>query len=451
MNRFLLSTLTLSLMTAFAGAADLAKPAAPISGIDTQFIDPSVRAQDDFFSYLNGKWLKTTEIPADKSSWGTFAKLRDDVTPQLRGLIENAAADKHKKAGTDAQRIGDLYASFMDEKQRTAMGYKPLAAELQRVHQLKDKKGVPALIAHMQQIGVGMPYSVGVSQDAKESTKYAAHISQGGLGLPDPDYYLKKDDAKMAAVLVKYQEHIAKVLGMAGEKDAPAAAAAIVAFETQLAKVQWTKVQNRDSVKRYNKIEIAKLGELTPGYDWMTALSQAGIANKVSYVIVSQPSYLTGFNAALADTELGTLKSYFTWHLLRSYSEYLSPAFADANFAFYGATLTGVKENRPQWKIGVSTVDSVLGEVVGRLYVAQYFPAERKARMEELIKNMLAAYKQSIDTLDWMSPETKLEAQAKLAKFQPKIAYPDHWRDYSALTIKPGDLVGNITRARQFA
>ncbi len=450
MNRYLLSTLTLSLMAAFAGAADTPKPGAPISGVDIQYIDASVRAQDDFFTYLNGQWLKTTEIPADKSSWGTFAKLRDDTQPQLRGLIEAAQADKTKKAGSEVQKIGDLFASFMDEKQRAAAGYRPLAGELQRIHALKDKKALPALIAHLAQIGVAGPYSISVQQDSRESTKYAAYISQGGLGLPDRDYYLKKDDAKMASKLAKYELHVAKVLGMAGEKDPAAAAKAIVALETALAKVQWTNVENRDPVKRYNKMDISQLSSLTAGYDWKGGLAAAGIANKVPYVIVSQPSYLTGLNAVLADSDIGAWKAYFAWHLLRSYSEFLSKDFADANFAFYGTELTGVTENRPQWKIGVATVDGALGELVGKLYVEKYFPAERKARMGELVKNMMAAYKQSIDTLDWMSPETKKEAQAKLAKFGVKIAYPNKWRDYSALSIKSNDLAGNMMRVRTF-
>jgi putative endopeptidase len=450
-KKYLLSTLTLSLIAAFASAADVAKPVAPISGIDVQYIDPAVRAQDDFFTYLNGRWLKTTEIPADKSSWGTFAKLRDDLNPQLRGMIEAAQKDGHKKAGTDTQKIGDLYASFMDEKKLDALGYRPLTGELQRIRALRDKKALPALIAHLSQIGVPTPYSIGVGQDARASTSYAAYISQGGLGLPDRDYYLKKDDAKLADVRARYERHVEKILGMAGEKNAAAAAKAIVALETALAEVQWTKVELRDPVKRYNKMDVAQLSALTPGYDWKNALASAGIAAKTDYVIVSQPSYLTGFNQVLEKTDLATWKSYFEWQLLRSYSQYLSKDFYDANFAFYGATITGVTENQPRWKIGVSTVDSVVGEAVGREYVNQYFPAERKARMEVLVKNLLEAYKQSIDTLDWMSPETKKEAQAKLAKFTPKIGYPNKWRDYSALTIKPGDLAGNMMRARTFA
>ena len=451
MKRYLLSTLTLSLIAAFAGAAESAAPAAPISGIAKEYMNPSVRAQDDFFTYLNGEWLRKTEIPADKSSWGTFVKMRDDLTPQLRGIIEAAQKDKHKKAGTDVQKIGDLYASYMDEKTLDALGYKPLTGELHRIRMLRDKKAIPALMAHLSQIGVSVPYSIHVSQDARESTRYAVNLGQNGLGLPDRDYYLKKDDAKLADARARYEQHVAKILGMAGEKDAAAAAKAIVALETALAEVQWTKVENRDPVKRYNRMDFAQLSALAPGYDWKGALAAAGVAGKTDYVIVNQPSYLTGFKQVLEKTDLATWKSYFEWQLLRSYSSYLSKDFYDADFAFYGTAITGVTANQPRWKNGVATVENVLGEAVGRQYVQEYFPAERKARMEVLVKNLLEAYKQSIDTLDWMSAETKKEAQAKLAKFTPKIGYPNKWRDYSALTIKPGDLAGNMMRARTFA
>jgi putative endopeptidase len=450
----LLSTLTLSLMAAFASAADTApaaSPAGPISGIDTKYIDPSVRAQDDFFTYLNGKWLKTTAIPSDKSSWGTFVQLRDDTQPQLRGIIEADAKDPGKKVGSDIQKIGDLYASFMDEQKLEKLGYKPLTGELQRIRALKDKRAVPGLIAHLAQIGVPTPYAIRVAQDARASTKYAAYISQGGLGMPDRDYYLKKDDKRMADTRAKYEQHVAKILALAGEKNPEAQAKAIVAFETELAQAQWTKVELRDPVKRYNKVDVAKLAELTPGYDWKASLAAAGIANKTDYVIVGQPSYLTGFHQILGKTDLATLQSYFKWQLLREYAPFLSKAFVDENFAFYGATLTGVTENRPRWKIGVSAVEGALGEALGRQYVEKYFPAERKARMEELVKNLLAAYRESIDTLDWMGPQTKKEAQDKLAKFSPKIGYPNKWRDYAKLTIRGDDLVGNVMRAASFA
>ncbi|MEO7494792.1 MAG: M13-type metalloendopeptidase [Massilia sp.] len=446
-----LSILALGLASAFAVAADGAPPPAPYSGIETQYIDPAIRAQDDFFTYLNGKWLATAVIPSDKASWGSFAKLRDDVKPQLRELIE---ADQHAAAkagaGSEAQKIGDLYASFMDQRRAEAQGYRPLSGELARINALRDKKAIPALIAHLAQIGVAVPYELGVDQDARESTRYAAVITQSGLGMPDRDYYLKQDDSRLSEVRAKYERHIAAMLALAGGKDTASDAKAILALETALARAQWTKVENRDPVKRYNKRDMAGLAALAPGYDWKGALAAAGVANKTDYVIVFQPSYLTGFNQLLENTELASWKAYFSWQLLRAYAPYLSKDFVDTDFAFYGTVLTGVTEQRPRWKIGVDVVESALGEALGKRYVAKHFPAERKARMQQLVANLLAAYKQSIDTLDWMGPETKKEAQAKLAKFSPKIGYPDKWRDYGALTIKRDDLVGNVMRAHAF-
>ncbi|WEF31831.1 M13 family metallopeptidase [Pseudoduganella chitinolytica] len=445
MKRHLIS---LSLIAAFAATAAHAADSAAISGIDTQYIDPSVRAQDDFFVHLNGKWLKTAEIPADKSSWGSFAKLRDDTLPQLRDIVEELQKKKGLKG--DEQKIADLYTSYMDEAKLDQLGAKPLAGELARIAAVKDKKALPGLIAHLTRIGAPTPYAVRVSQDARESIRYAAYMAQSGLGLPDRDYYLKKDDAKLADALAKYEQHVAKVLTLAGAKDGAVQAKAIVALETALAEAQWTKVENRDPVKRYNKIAIDKLAELAPGYDWKAALAASGIAGKTDYVIVMQPSYLQGFDKLVASTDLATWKSYLTWHLLRDASPYLSKSFADAHFAFYGTVLTGVTEQPPRWKRGVGVVEAAIGEGMGKLYTAKHFPADRKARMEKLVQNLLLAYKQSIDTLDWMSPETRKEAQAKLAKFTPKIGYPDKWRDYSKLKMNAGDLLGNLRRAAEF-
>ncbi len=457
MKRHLLSTLTLAMMAAFANAADPSsatppmKPAgAPISGIDTQYIDTSVRAQDDFFTHLNGKWLKATEIPSDKASWGTFMKLRDDTTPQIKTIIEAAQADKTAKPGSETQKIGDLYASYMDEARREALGTKPLSNELQKIRSLKDKKGLPNLVAHLSKIGVATPYGIYVSQDMRKSSEHAVYISQSGLGMPDRDYYLKQDDAKLAEVRAKYLKHVEQTLALAGEKNAAEQAKDIVAFETELAKVQWTRVENRDPVKRYNKMTVAELGKLAPGYDWNAALAAAGVGNKVDSIIVNQPSYFSGLNEVLAKTELSTLKSYFEWQLLREFSPVLSKAFVAQSFSFYGTALSGVSEQAPLWKRGVGTVESSLGEALGKLYVKEHFPAERKARMEELVKNLIIAYGQSIDGLEWMSPETKKEARAKLAKFTPKIGYPDKWRDYSKLSIKRDDLVGNAMRTATF-
>ncbi|WP_374584665.1 M13 family metallopeptidase [Pseudoduganella sp.] len=441
-------------MAAFAHAAgheghDHNHAPALTSGIDTQYIDKSVRAQDDFFQHLNGEWLKTTEIPADKSSWGSFAKLRDDTLFHLRDLIQDLQKQKGLKG--DEAKIAALYASYMDEAKLEKAGIKPLAGELSRIRGLKDKKGMPALIAHLNKSGVPAPYGVGVSQDARNSTQYAAYMGQSGLGLPDRDYYLKKDDAKMADALAKYELHVAKVLGMAGNKNGADMAKAIIGLETELAKAQWTRVENRDPVKRYNKMEITKLAEIAPGYDWKAALGAVGIAAKTDTVIVAQPSYMTEFAKLVESTPLETWKAYFEWQLLRDASPYLSKEFDQANFAFYGTVLTGVTEQQPRWKRGVGVVEGAIGEGLGKLYVAKYFPAERKARMEELVKNLLVAYKQSIDSIDWMGPETKKQAQEKLAKFTPKIGYPNKWRDYSKLQFNAGDLAGNLRRATEFA
>ncbi|MBL6749096.1 MAG: M13 family peptidase [Nevskia sp.] len=427
-----------------------AAPAAPalVSGIDTNYFDDAVRAQDDFYRHVNGKWLATTEIPADKGAYGSFTKIADDTQEQLRALIEDAA----KSAGAadpDKQKIGDLYNSFMDEAALEALGDKPLEAEMQRIDALKSRKEIPGLIAHFNQIGVEAPYGPQVHQDARDSTKYVFDLGQAGLGLPDRDYYLQ-DDPKLKQIRQAYAGHIGKMLTLAGDRQAAADAGRIMALETALAKVQWTKVQNRDPVKTYNKVELADLPKLAPGYDWKAYLTQAGVDGKVDYLVVSQPSYMTGFNALLASTPLPVWQAYFRWHLISDYAPYLSKAFVDEHFAFYGTALRGIPQNRPRWKRGVGVVEEAVGESLGKLYVAKYFPPESKQRMDELVKNLLAAYRQDIDTLEWMSPETRKKAQEKLAKFTPKIGYPKKWRDYGTLSVVKGDLVGDVMRAGVF-
>jgi len=455
-KQYLLSALTLALLANVGHAAEGAAAAkntsakkshALTSGVATEYIDAAVRPQDDFYDYLNGKWMKTVEIPADKASWGSFMKLREDTLPQLRAIIEKSAAGSPAK-GTDAQRIGDYYASFMDEAKLEQLGITPLKGELDKIAALKDKAELPALLARLGKMGVNVPYDFGIHQDNKDSTKYVADISQGGLGMPDRDYYLKADDAKLADAKAKYLAHVEKTLTMAGVKNAAADAKAIVDFETELAKVQWTKVELRDPIKAYNKVELADMAKVAPNYDWNGYLQATGIAGKTTYVIVSQPTYLKGFAEISNKTSLDTWKAYLTMHLIDAYGSYLNKAFVDERFDFYGRTLSGVKEMEPRWKRGVGAIERSLGESLGKLYVAEYFPPERKARMEALVKNLLAAYKQSIDKLDWMSPATKKEAQAKLAKFTPKIGYPNKWKDYSALVVARDDLVGNVMRSR---
>ncbi|NRR33166.1 M13 family metallopeptidase [Oxalobacteraceae bacterium] len=450
-----MSTISLSLLAACASAAEpdttatAATPAAaPRSGIDLRTIDPAVRPQDDFFLYLNGNWLKNTAIPPDKSSWGEFAILREQILPQLRGLIEARQQDKNTKPGSEGRKIADLYASFMDEVHIESMGLRPLAGELSRIQSIRDKKGLPGLIARLDKLGVGTPYSVYVGLDARDPTRYAAAIGQSGLGLPDRDYYL---DEKYAKVLAQYRSHIEKTLALAGGKNAAASAEAVVALETALAKAQWNRVELRDPVKRYNKMAIAALAELAPAYDWKHALAAAGVATKTDEVIVDQPGYLKEFNGVLERTELASWQRYFEWQLLRKVSPYLSKPFAELNFAFYGKVLSGASEQLPRWQRGVAVVEFALGDALGKLYVAEYFPPERKARMEGLVANLMAAYRDSIATLDWMGPETREAAQAKLASFRAKIGYPGKWRDYAPLAIVPGDLVGNVLRAANAA
>ncbi|MDK6080202.1 M13 family metallopeptidase [Massilia varians] len=458
MKRHILSAAALVLVASMAQAesgnsaaksAGGAKAKTLSAGIALEYVEPAVRAQDDFFQHLNGKWLKSVEIPADKSSWGAFHKLHDDTQPQLRAIIERSAAVKNARAGSEEQLIGDFFASYMDEARLEQLGIAPLKGELASIAALKDKAELPAVFARLGRIGVTVPFGFYIHQDAKDSTKYVADLYQGGLGMPDRDYYLKLDDAKLADTRAKYQQHVEKMLALSGDAKAAANAKAIVDLETELARVQWTKVENRDSNKTYNKVEIAKLAELAPGYDWNAWLKEAGIQGKMDYVIVSQPSYLKGMAEIVNRVPLETWQAYLQLHTVNSYASYLSKAFVDQRFAFHGTVLSGAPKLEPRWKRGVTVVEGALGDAVGKLYVKQHFPAERKARMEALVKNLLEAYRQSIDTLDWMSPATKKEAQAKLAKFTPKIGYPNKWKEYASLTVKRDDLVGNVMRSRE--
>lgn len=447
----LLSGPSLAAAASVIEVSNIAQPASGHgSGIDLQYVDKAARPQDDFARHVNGVWIDTTEIPADKSSWGSFEKLYEDTQPKLRKIVEDAAKESGTKPGSDLQKIGDLYESFMDEAKLDKLGLKPLERELARIDAIRSKAEIPALIAHLNRIGAGAPYTIAIHQDAKDSTKYVADLMQDGLGLPDRDYYLKMKDEKLSKVRAKYKEHIEKMLSLAGDKDAAANARQIIVLETELAKVQWTKVENRDPVKTYNRVELKALDTLAPGYDWGAYLFDTGIAGKTDYVVVSQPSYLTGFTKILQGKPLPVWKAYFRWHLLSAFAAYLSKPFVDENFAFKGTVLTGQPQNRPRWKRGVSLVEGAIGESLGKIYVSQYFPPERKARMESLVKNLLEAYRRSIDILPWMSPETKRAAQEKLAKFTYKIGYPNKWRDYSALTIDKNDLIGNVLRANEF-
>ncbi len=435
MKRLLVSSLCFALLAATARAAEppsaqtLARPtdaSAPLrSGIDMSLIEPSVRPQDDLSGYVNGRWFATTEIPADKPAYGAGSKIYDQTQVQLRDIVEKAQRERHASAGP-AQRIGDLYKSFMDEARLETLDVKPLAAEFARIDALRGKHEIAAEIAHLGRIGVNTPYGLEVHQDNKDSTRYIVDLGQGGLGLPDRDYYLDDGDAKLSAARAKYGKHVGQMLAMAGDLNADRDAAAILALETELAKAQWTKVELRDPIKAYNKFELDKLGALAPGYDWKRYMDRAGITGKVGYLIVGQPSYITAFATILDRTPLPVWKTYFRWRLLSAYAPYLSQPYVDANFAFYGTVLNGTPEIRARWKRGIQLVDQSIGEDLGKVYVEQYFPPASKARMDALVGNLLVAYRQSIGGLDWMSAATKAKALEKLAKFTPKIGYPNN-------------------------
>ena len=423
-------------------------PPALVSGIQTQYFDTSVRPQDDFYRYVNGKWLDSTQIPPDKGRYDAFAQLNDDAQDELRTIVEGLQhASDH--GDPDQQKIADLYASFMDETHVDQLGLKPLIDEFARLDALSSKQQIPALIAHFNAIGVTAPYTPEVHQDAKDSTQYVFDLEQDGLGLPDRDYYLQHDP-KLEQIRAQYLQHIRKMMALAGDAHAQADARDIVALETALARAQWTRVQNRDPVKTYNRFPFAKLAALAPGYGWKDYLTAAGVMGRADSVVIGQPSYIRAFVHLLHDTPLPVWKAYFRWHLLSDYAPYLSRPFVDEHFAFYGTVLEGIQQNQPRWKRGIRLVDQSIGEALGRLYVSRYFPPASKARMDQLVHNLIAAYQADIRTLDWMSPQTRQKAEDKLAKLTTKIGYPVKWRDYRALTIVKDDLVGNVMRADQF-
>jgi putative endopeptidase len=423
-------------------------PGGLTSGIDTQYIDDSVRAQDDFYQHVNGKWLTSIEIPADKGRYGVFDQLTDEARDQLRGIVEGLLTT-FDATDPDQRKIADLYASFMDEAALERLGLKPLHAEFARIEAVRDRTEIASLIAHFNRIGITAPYTPQVHQDARDSTKYIFDLEQDGLGMPDRDYYLL-NDARLKEVRDHYQRHIEKMLALAGDRSAASDAQDILALETALATLQWTKVANRDPIKTYNKVEIRALGGVAPGYNWKAYLADAGVTGKTDYLAIRQPSYITGFNELLHRTSLPVWKAYFRWRLLSEVAPYLSKSFVDEHFAFYGTALRGIELDEPRWKRGIGLLDRSIGEGLGRIYVANYFPPESRARIGQLVKNLLAAYQADIATLDWMGPPTKQKAQDKLAKFTIKIGYPVKWRDYSALRIVRGDLIGNVVRANEF-
>ncbi|MEO7057698.1 MAG: M13-type metalloendopeptidase [Caldimonas sp.] len=451
----LLASMVLAAGLAFPPAV-LAGPTPPTAapatalrtGIDRADIDPAVRAQDDFFRHVNGRWLASTPLPADKARLGSFDKIHDEVQEQLRRLVEQPPAGD---TGGDARRITDLYRSFVDEAAVEKAGLGPLAPELAAIDAIASPSQLPAAMGRLARLGVDSPIRFDITPDARDARRYVPDFTQSGLGLPDRDYYLVEGDARFAQARAAYLEYLTKLLELSGRRDGAAALATqIITLETTLARAQWTRVQNRDPVRTYNRYERAALQPLAPGFDWSAYLDASGLAGKSADFLVDQPSYLATFAAQLTATPLPVWKAYLRTRLLSSYAPYLNQAFVDARFAYVGNTLSGTTANQPRWKRGLALLEVSEGEALGRRYVDTYFPAESKARVEKIVANLLAAYRASIDSLDWMSPATKKEAQAKLATLVPKIGYPKRWRDYGKLVIRADDLIGNVERARAF-
>jgi len=417
------------------------------SGIEQVNIDKTIRPQDNFYQHVNGGWLKANNIPNDKTRIGSFTDLNDEANKNVRAIIEVLAETPNLAKGSDEQKVADLFKSFMNTEARDAAGITPIQPILTKIANLKNKSEVASFLGEYQAKGVGGPLAFYVSVDAKNSSAYATHIYQSGLGLPDKDYYVNEGE-RFVKLRNGYVSHINNMYTLAGFENGEVAAQTIMDFEKKLASFHWTKVESRDSNKRYNKFAVSDLDNLTAAFDWQAYLSAQGVAAQKD-IIINQPSFIKGFGETFKAASLADLKTYLTFHTLSGFAGSLTTALDNENFDFYSKQLRGRNEQRPQWKRGVAVVNQNLGEVIGKVYVAKHFKPQAKKRMVQLVENLRTAYGQSINNLAWMSAETKKSAQVKLAAFIPKIGYPDQWQDYDSLNITADDLVGNIIRADQ--
>ncbi|WP_426243241.1 M13 family metallopeptidase [Nocardioides sp. LHG3406-4] len=409
-------------------------------------MDHSIRPQDDLFGHVNGTWLATTEIPSDRSSWGPFVQLADIAEEQVRLIIEELAAGE---GATDEHRkIGDIYASFMDTATVAKLGIRPIRPLIKAVDALRDIRDLAAFLGEFERVGGAGLFGSYVDTDARKSDRYIVNITQGGLGLPDESYY--RDD-KFAEIREKYAAYLTRLLELAERPDAAQTAQRVLDLETRLAKGHWERAETRDVQKTYNLTTLDELKALAPAFDWDAYITNlGGTPATIAETCVRQPSYLAHLTTVLQDAPIEDLQAWLMVRVLRSAAPYLTDDFVETNFDFYGRTLSGTPELRERWKRGVALVEGALGEAVGKEYVARHFPPRAKALMDELVANLLEAYRQSISKLDWMGEETKQRAYDKLDTFRPKIGYPVKFRDYSGLQIRPGDLMGNVAAAAAF-
>ncbi len=414
------------------------------SGVIHENMDLSVKPGDDFFSYVNGTWVAETEIPSDRADYGTFGVLRDEAQDDVKAIIEASATGDFAK-GTDEQKVGDMYKSYMDMETRNQRGVEPLQPTLARISAVSSYEELATYMGYATKLGQDMPVTVGQFEDLKDPKQYAMNVFQGGLGLPDREYYFNEDE-KSVELRGKYVEHIEKMFALAGLSDGADAAITIMALETRIAEKHVVKEEARNWAANYNKVAQADLGDVMQNFYWAGYLDALDIA-EVNSVVIFMTDYLGELDGIIQTTDLDTWKTYLNWVSLNTSAARLNEELDRQNFEFYSKAISGTEEQRALWRRGVSLVNGTLGEVVGKVYVDRHFPPEAKARMEILVTNLTVAYEKSITELSWMGDETKAEALDKLSKFSTKIGYPDEWRDYTALEIDATDLYGNIERA----
>jgi len=414
------------------------------AGIEYSNMDKTVHPGDDFFAYVNGTWLNNTEIPADKSSYGIGRMVHDESVENVKKIIEDSSKGDYAE-GSDEQKVGALFNSYLNMEHRAKLGMSPLESEFAKIDAISNKSELAGYFAYANKLGYGTPFNLVQFPDLKNPTNYAMYTWQGGLGLPDKEYYLK-DDEKSELLKGKYQEHVAAMLALAGIEGAKISAQTIVAMESEIAKQHMDKEKTRDIVGLYNKVEVGKLAELMPNFDWDVYLKEAGLSD-VAYLVIAMVDYTKALDGIIKNTSQDDWKIYLKWHLINANTNRLTEALDQQNFAFYGTEMRGTKEQQESWRRAVGVVNGTLGEVIGKVYVKRHFPSQSKTKMLELVNNLIKAYEVSIKDLDWMSAETKVEALDKLSKFNPKIGYPDVWKDYSKLDIKSDDLFGNLRRA----
>ena len=418
------------------------------SGLDLSHIDQGIRPQDDLFRFMNGKWLKESTIPADRASDGAFYWLYEQAEKQVKQIILDQAASK-AATGSNAQKIGDLYNSFMDEAGIEKLGLSAISDDLAKAAGIKTVDDFLKTLGEFEARGLSGLFYTYVSTDNKDSTKNIVYLGQSGLSLPDEAYYREDEYKEIRQAFLK---HVEKMFELANLENPSQSAAQVLEIETQLAAYHWDQVKDRDAELTYNKKSFTELKQLAASFNWPLWIQSSNTPAKVlDQVIVRQPSYLEGLSKLLAAFDLPKWRSWLIWHVLSGASPYLSAAFVNENFNFYGTTLSGIPKLKDRWKRGVGLVEGALGEAVGQIYVERHFGENAKTKMVELVANLTKAYRVSIEGLSWMSQETKERAYIKLEKFTPKIGYPDKWRDYSALEIKAGDLIGNLAQIAKYS